>query len=211
MKTLCALFFLSVGVAVMAYEEPHYEVVKRYSEFELRQYDAYLVAETEVSGDFGEVGNRAFRVLADFIGGKNRKKEEISMTAPVEQRPANGSSEQIAMTSPVTQARKPGAGEQGSYVFSFVMPKKYTLATLPEPLDSRIRVREVPGRLIAARTYSGTWSEKAYQENELALFQAMQEATLQPVGHPVFARYNSPFALWFLRRNEVLVEVKPQS
>ena len=28
---------------------------------------------------------------------------------------------------------------------------------------------------------------------------------LEAVGDPIFARYNPPFTLWFLRRNEVLI------
>ena len=41
-----------------------------------------LVAETYVQGDFEAVGSEGFRRLADYIGGKNQKKESISMTAP---------------------------------------------------------------------------------------------------------------------------------
>ncbi len=90
------------------------------------------------------------------------------------------------------------------------MPSGYTLETLPRPTDSRVRLRRIDARVMAARTYSGTWSEARYREHERALLQAVRAAGLQPVGLPVFARYNSPFTLWFLRRNEVLVEVAPE-
>ena len=87
----------------MAIEEPKYEVVKTYPDFELRRYAPYLVAETEVTGDFDEVGNRAFRILADYIFGNNRRQEKLEMTAPVNQRPAAGGGEKIAMAAPVAQ------------------------------------------------------------------------------------------------------------
>jgi hypothetical protein len=89
------------------------------------------------------------------------------------------------------------------------MPSRYTLETLPEPVDPRVRLRREPERLMAVRRYSGTWSEANYRDNEALLLRAIDEAGLTLVGSPIYARYNSPFSLWFLRRNEVLVEVEP--
>jgi SOUL heme-binding protein len=43
-----------------------------------------------VTGDFEAVGNQAFNILAGYISGKNRKKEEITMTTPVNQTPVIG-------------------------------------------------------------------------------------------------------------------------
>jgi len=67
----------------MAIEKPSYNVLATEGNFELRKYSSYIVAETYVEGDFEAVGSEGFRRLADYIGGKNRKKESISMTAPV--------------------------------------------------------------------------------------------------------------------------------
>ena len=207
MKALpTVLLILIFAGPVLAYEEPKYDVVERYEGFELRKYAPYIVAETVVSGDFDEVGNKAFRILFDYISGNNRKKLEIQMTAPVNQSPAMASGEKISMTAPVIQT--PQAKSNDSYTFSFIMPSKYTLDTLPEPDEPRIRLRRVQPRLMAARAYSGTWSEKRYRKHEAALLEDVKAAGLTTVGEPIFARYNSPFALWFLRRNEVLVEVK---
>jgi len=73
----------------MAIEEPAYNVLVSEGNFELRRYASYSVAETTVGGDFEAVGNEGFRRLVGYIGGKNRKKESISMTAPVSQKPAS--------------------------------------------------------------------------------------------------------------------------
>jgi hypothetical protein len=203
---LTGIVFILAGGTALATEEPTYDVVKQYEAFELRRYAPQLRAQTEVTGEFGEAGNQAFRILADFIFGNNKAKEKISMTAPVGMQPA-GEGEKINMTAPVTMTPKAGAGERGTYVFSFVMPARYTRATLPEPVDARVHILEVPERLMAARRYSGTWSESRYRAQEAALLQAVAQAGLKTTGQPTFARYNSPFSLWFLRRNEVLIEI----
>ncbi len=198
---------LLAGANAVAIEEPQYDVVKTYPDFELRRYATYLVAETEVTGDFDEVGNKAFRILADYIFGDNRAQEKMEMTAPVNQRPAAGESEKMEMTAPVAQRAKGGA-DTDTFVLSFVMPARYTLDTLPQPLDPRVHLREEPAKLMAVLGYSGRWTESNYREKESLLLAAVEEAGLAPVAAPVYARYNSPFSLWFLRRNEVMVEVE---
>jgi hypothetical protein len=183
----------------MAIERAKYTVVKKEGNFELRQYEPYIVAETVVEGEFDEVGNEGFRRLFDYISGKNRKQQSISMTAPVSQ---EAESEKISMTAPVNQVR---VGEK--YRITFLMPGKYSMETLPEPLDTRVKLKEVPGQLIAAFRYSGTWSRDRYEEKRIRLQALMRERGLEPAGEPIFARYNPPFMPWFLRRNEVLIPV----
>ena len=82
--------------------------------------------------DFEEAGNEAHRPLFDYISGENKAQQSIEMTVPVNQTPAE-KSEKIEMTAPVNQ--KPAG--QGKYAVQFVMPARYTLETLPEPLDPR--------------------------------------------------------------------------
>ena len=191
------------GRDVQAIEETKYKVIESEGDFELRQYPSYVVAETLVEGDFSKVGNEAFRRLAGYINGQNRRKQTIPMTAPVSQ---EAGSVKIPMTAPVNQER---AGEK--WRITFLMPAQYTLETLPEPLDSRVELREVPERLVAALTYSGTWSKRRYAEKQEPLMEWIERRGLKQVGEPVFARYNPPFMPWFLRRNEVLIPVdRPQ-
>ena len=186
---------------LMAIEEAPYRVIEKDGDFELRQYAPYIVAETLVEGDFSEVGNEGFRRLFDYIQGENRRRQSIPMTAPVAQEAA---SEKIPMTAPVGQEKA-----SGKWRITFVMPSSYTLETLPEPLDPRIRLTEIPGGLMAAHRYSGTWGKERYEAKERRLREFIAEKGLRSEGEPVFARYNSPFMLWFLRRNEVLIPVAP--
>lgn len=43
----------------------------------------------------------------------------------------------------------------GDVLMSFVMPSKFTKATLPQPRDSDVRIKEVPSHLAAALTFRG--------------------------------------------------------
>ena len=126
----------------MAYESPSYRVIDHLpEEVEIRDYEPYVVAEVSVGGTAGSAGNDGFRVLAGYIFGGNRG-------------PGEGADEstKIAMTSPVTQQ-----ASDGGYVVRFMMPSEYSVETLPEPEDERIRLREVEGRKLAAVRYGGRW------------------------------------------------------
>lgn len=60
------------GANAMAIEEPQYEVMVTEEEYEIRRYDTYLVAETNVEGTYETAGSNAFTFLADYIFGNNR-------------------------------------------------------------------------------------------------------------------------------------------
>jgi len=197
---LLSIFF---GRDAFAIEETKFKVIESEGRFELRQYSAHIVAETLVEGDFSKAGNEAFGRLAGYINGQNRRKQTIPMTAPVSQ---EADFVKIPMTAPVNQEQ---AGEK--WRFTFLMPAEYKLETLPEPLDSRVTLRKVPERLVAAFKYSGTWSKSRYEAKKKQLMEWIEKRGLKQIGESIFARYNSPFTPWFLRRNEVLIPIdRPQ-
>jgi hypothetical protein len=202
LKFLSAFALLHSSFA-MAIEEPIYEVLLETPAYEVRQYAAYLVAEVDVDGDFTDAGNEAFRILAGYIFGDNKPGEKMAMTAPVE----STSGEKMKMTAPVTSSSQDDGTRS---TFAFVMEGKYTRDTLPEPVDSRIRIVERPARTMAVHRYSGRWTKARYDEHEAVLLQALQADQLGAIGAPVFARYNAPFTPWFLRRNEIMVEISGQ-
>jgi hypothetical protein len=191
---------LIVAKSAMAIEKAKYTVLEKEDGFELRQYESQIVAETYVEGNLEEVGNAGFRRLYAYISGENKKKESISMTAPVGQ---EAGSEKIAMTAPVSQEKK-----DSQWRITFLMPAEYTLEMLPDPKDTRVMLAQEPGRLMAAVKYSGTWSEEGYEENKALLEEYIQKRGLTKAGAPVWARYDPPFMPWFMRRNEVLIPVE---
>ncbi len=196
---LCLLSILTADL--MAIETPKYTVLQEEGSFQVRDYTEYVTAEITVEGKFEEVGSKAFRHLFDYISGNNLKKQKIDMTAPVEQKQKG---ERINMTAPVEQK-----GLDGKYTLSFVLPQSYSLENAPTPNDPRVVIQKNPPRRIACVTFSGLWGESNYNENLLKLQMWINSKSFKIIGEPIYARYNSPFSLWFLRRNEILIEINP--
>ena len=191
--------------AALAYEQPRYKVIEKNDQFEIREYAPMVIAEVRTRAEFDDVGDETFRILFDYISGGNDKQEKISMTIPVNQQPV--SENEAAINDSDGSLKSSLDDGLPEYRFSFVIPEKYLPHTLPLPDDDRITIRQVPATRMAAWRYSGTWSEKNYRKNEALLMEAIRARGLKTAGTPVYARYNSPFSLWFLRRNEVLIEL----
>lgn len=194
---MAAVVAVVLGGETVPYDSPQYRVVKTLGDIEIREYEPYLVAQTVVDGNLESAGNQGFRILAKYIFGNNRGGQKIAMTSPVVQERAEGIT--IAMTAPVTQEK---VGDQ--YTIRFMMPPEYSLEQLPEPIDPRITIQQIPARSFAAVRYSGTWSERNYQKHLALLLGALRTAGYEATGEPIWARYDAPFKPWFLRRNEVL-------
>jgi len=197
--TVVAALIIIGAIDAMAIEEAKYEVIKRDNNFEIRDYETHILAETVVEGNLEDAGSEAFKRLFRYISGDNRSGDKVAMTAPVSQQPTG---EEIKMTAPVGQQRL-----AESWAVSFMMPGSYTLETLPEPEDPKVTLRQVPARRMAAVRYSGFWSEKGYLRYKVELESWIDRMGLTIVGEPIWARYNPPFMPWFLRRNEILIPV----
>ena len=200
---LISTFMLIGSGGVMATEEAKYQVNYQQENFQVRQYEAHIVAETIVDSKFEDAGSEAFQRLFKYISGNNTAKQSIDMTAPVSQE-ADG--QKIDMTSPVGQQ-----SVNGRWAVSFMMPASSSYETLPKPNDSEVVLKQVPERYIASIEYSGFWSETSYKENKNKLQAWISKNGYQVTGEPIWARYNDPFTLWFLRRNEILIPIENPS
>jgi hypothetical protein len=189
-----------VSPAARAIEEPSYTVERKLGEVEIRAYAPYVVAEVVVPGPADSAGNRAFPLLAGYIFGRNKGERKMAMTAPVTQTAAPMKME---MTAPVTQT-----AAEGGFVVQFVLPREVTIDRAPEPLDARVKVREVPAARWATITFSGFWSPENYERHLAKLREGVATAGLQVEGEPMWSRYDAPWKPWFLRRNEIWLALK---
>jgi hypothetical protein len=195
----------------MAIEEPNYSILETSGEIELRAYDSMIVAETVVSGSMDKASSAGFRLIAGYIFGDNTARtggsEKISMTAPVtmESEPEpEPKSEKISMTAPVTMTQSPDQ-TSGTWRVHFVMPSEHTLDTLPRPNNPAVTLREIPGQQVAVVRFSGRAGEEKTAAKTAELLAWLETKQITPTGKPELARYNPPWTLPFLRRNEVLV------
>ena len=184
----------------MATEEPKFASVLREGDFELREYPPLVVAEVSVGGSRDEASNAGFRLLAGYIFGGNTRREKLPMTSPVVQ--SKPGSESIPMTAPVLQV-----ADNDRWTVQFVMPSNKTLDTLPVPNDKRVQLRLLPATRFAVVRFSGLAGPDDVVEQTARLREFITRRQLKVAGSAALARYNPPWTLWFMRRNEVMIPV----
>lgn len=205
-----SLLFIFVGIIVIILaslsgtfmsqvEQPRYKVKNKQGNIEVRVYPPLLIAEISTQGSREKAIKEGFRILAKYIFGENKSKTGIAMTAPVIQ----NASEKIAMTAPVLQQ-----SENNQWTVRFVMPAQYTLETLPLPVDSRIKISESKEIIYLTISFSGTSSKNNLNEHLQLLKDYATKNHLKVSGQPIYAFYNPPWTLPFLKRNEIWIEIK---
>lgn len=204
MKVLIIVFIAIIILAALAgnimsnVEQPDYKVVTSKGDIEIRDYPPMILAEVEVSGERKEAINEGFKMLADYIFGNNSSKKKMNMTAPV----TNELSEKMAMTAPVIQEQY-----RDKWKVRFVMPKKYSLETLPTPNSKEVQLLPLPARRFAVIRFSGLVNDNDIKKHSEELKAYILAQSLKPIGEPVLAFYNPPWTLPFLRRNEIMIEI----
>jgi effector-binding domain-containing protein len=182
--TLIGLTF--VGLIMSDVEQEKYSVVHQYQDnIEIRKYEPKLIAQVTVNGERHKAISEGFKQIADYIFGNNIEHNKIAMTAPV------------------TQTKY-----EHSWVVYFTMPSSYTIKTIPKPVNNNVTLKEVPQKIIASITFSGTSSQENIAEYEAKLRNFLQINNLNSVSDVSYAFYNPPWTLPPLRRNEVMFEIE---
>jgi hypothetical protein len=168
----------------MATEKPPFTLIEKDGARSIRRYPGVIVAETVRHGQRERALSSGFGVLADYIFAESREGEAIAMTAPV-------------------LADRHG----GDWRIRFVIPAKWTRATLPAP-GPGVAVADLPARTVAAIRFAGRAGDADLARQETSLRAWMLERGLKARGEAQHAFYNSPFMPGPLRRNEILIELE---
>lgn len=162
------------------HDEPAYTVEKRIGNLEVRSYAPQVIARAHTMlPDFDQAQRQLFQRLAHYIFGN-----ELSMTGPVEM-----------------------SAEGQGHTMAFVMPPGRALLSLPRPDDTHVRLQEVPARRVAVLPYRGRYRGDVVEEREKELLRLVADAGLSAKGRPMFAGFDPPSTIPFMRRNEIWIEV----
>lgn len=165
-------------------EEPAHKVVDKKRGYEIREYAPYIRAEVTLEGAYRDTLYGGFRQVADYIFGNNTKSEKVAMTAPVIQEAGEG---------------------KNTYTVAFVMPKEYTLETLPKPNNPNVAFREVPARRFAVLKFGGYATERRVERKKAQLFKSLGRDGVKAAGTALVAQYDPPWTPFYMRRNEIQV------
>lgn len=189
-----------------------YSVVARVDDVELRRYPEAVLAETVAPSE-----NAAFRRLFRYIAGANDGDDALSMTTPVEvggattaaeaTAPAEGGrlGRAIPMTVPVvTDQDRRSDGVR----MAFYLPSEYDADSAPKPTDDDVEIVGISERTLAVERFTWRPTDRRIDRETDRLLETLETAGVPIAGEPFFMGYDAPWALPFLRRNEVAVEVE---
>ena len=165
--------------------EPDYTLLKKNRNIEIRQYGEYIVAKTTVSLNNGiELENNMFRTLASYIFGNNEKEESIAMTAPV----------------------TTYTDEQSQHMIFYMLDAE-NANELPNPNGQSIEFEEfyLGKCVVISFSWFTTQGRIDYYTNQLKKYISDNQLKVKPTY--MLNRYDPPWKLPFLRRNEILVQI----
>jgi len=165
------------------YKEPEYNILSSMGNIEIRQYGSYVVAKTSLDINQNEENNM-FRTLASYIFGNNEKEESIAMTAPV----------------------TTYTDEQSQHMIFYMLDAE-NANELPNPNGQSIEFEEfyLGKCVVISFSWFTTQGRIDYYTNQLKKYISDNQLKVKPTY--MLNRYDPPWKLPFLRRNEILVQI----
>ena len=190
---VCMVTLVCLGCNMSAVSDTKiapYKVVMQQQVFEVRYYDSMIWVSAPMEAFDQRSG--AFRKLFNYISGDNSAEKKIAMTAPV-----------------FMDKGEKGTESGSLNMMSFVMPDNFSLDSTPLPIGDDLVVQQMTDYTVATIRFSGRLTNESVQENIEALKIWLLKKNFEAVGPVKVAGYNSPFTPPALRRNEVLIPIKP--
>lgn len=158
-----------------------YKIIKKFDDFEIRKYDEINIVSIDTKK---AAGSQGFSMLFNYISGQNKDKVEIPMTAPVLNKI---SKEETTM--------------------AFVMPKNMHIDSIPKPMGKDLVIKQVNAGYYAALKFNGFNNQGKINRKIEELKNILEKKGYKILSDFYLARFDPPFTLPVLRRNEILVEI----
>ena len=183
MKLIIIILFSSMLFSSDKYKEPSYALLEKDNNIEIREYGSYIVARTSINVNDVEENNM-FRTLASYIFGSNEKNQSIPMTAPVTTLETND-----------------------TYEMLFYMLESDHIEDLPNPSNQNITFEKFNLGKCAVISFSWFVNEKKIKKYQNELNKFLTSNGYRPTSPFMVNRYDPPWKLPFMRRNEILVKI----
>ena len=162
-------------------EVSHYTLIAKLGNVEIREFKNLIYASHTPLNDIDR--NNSFRNIASYIFRENNRDEKIEMTSPVIIKLHNQNE------------------------MAFIMPKKYTINSLPKPNNNKIKLYEEKSSTKACITYSGYSNNNTEKAKIQALKKTLKKHNIKHKNDFEVLVYNSPWK-FINRRNEITVSVE---
>jgi len=209
-------------------EKVPYTVLKKYADYELRQYPSVKWACTEltyerddvedveapVAGDTEELGvlrnlqqctsQCIMQWASDKKSRRNKPQSKMFMKLFRYISGVNQQQEEVEMTSPVLSAIQLLDNNMMTKEMCFYLEEKHQ-ANPPTPVDDAVRIEQAPEVTVYVHTFGGYAMKDAVNIEEAAKFAEVLRSAEEEVDTSTFftASYDSPMKYWN-RRNEIM-------
>lgn len=194
---IIVVIFLIWQMTAYKASEPSYTLLKKEGAIEIRRYSSLIIAQVNVKGERKSAIQTGFKILANYIFGNNNVHKKIAMTAPVMQESLN---QHTPNDNPSTA--------KDAWAVRFVMPSLYSIDTLPKPVNETIEIVRVPNKKYVVIRFRGSSQRSNLDEHEAILRAYIAKHHLKVIGETIYAFYNPPWILPFLRRNEIMLGIE---
>lgn len=161
------------------YEQPSYTLVDSFNGVEIRDYEEFYTSLVKEDRIRGYSG---FGKLFQYIAGQNDQAKPIAMTVPV-----LTSSDEDTM--------------------EFVIPKAVT-PSIPVPRNPEVSITKHPSRRYLVKRFTGRATSEKVQQMSEELISVAKANNISLSTKRYLAQYSGPYTPFFLRTNEVLIEIQ---
>lgn len=196
------ILMLFVAVSHAQAAEPAFELVRKIGDVEIRRYAPYVVAELQLPGPADRAREVGASAVANYAAGDNEHRRKLAITPPL-----------IVTKVPESKdywgrEARPGESRDGGYIVQAVMGSGGDPGYFPKSTDARLRLRAVPGAVMAVVRFRGQVSDGIVDTQVTKLTAALMDAKLGWAGEPLVGTYDRPLTPSFMRRNEVWLRVQ---